>query len=438
MQQILLETDGALSVQAAAQAIRSSLSGETFQGKRAALLIVPDYTRVHSNAGWIANQYYHLLEDSGIHVDLLEALGTHAPMTQAQCAAMYGDIPFSRFLAHDWRRDTVCIGHIPAAFIAELSEGALETSVPVELNRRLFQPDYGLILSIGQVVPHEVVGMSNQSKNLFVGCGGAQMIHASHMLGAVYGLERVMGRDFSPVRRMFDYAQAHFLSGLPVCYVLTVTAASGKGSAMHGLYIGRSRQVFEQAVAQAQSRNLIFVEHPLKKAVVYLDSEEFTSTWLGNKAIYRTRMAMADGGELFILAPGVRRFGEDAAMDALIRRYGYRGREEILRLCRQESALQENLSAAAHLIHGSSDGRFSITYCTCLLGREEVENAGYRYLPFAQAASRLDFARFPDGMHTVCGEDVYFISNPALGLWSTHARFAENLLEKPVNKKEPV
>lgn len=425
MQEILLETGGVLSETETAQAIRSSLSGESFRGKSAALLIVPDYTRLHSGAGKIANAYFHLLEDAGIHVDLLEALGTHAPMTQAQCAAMYGDIPFSRFIPHAWRQDTVRIGEIPAAFVAGLSEGRLDMEIPVELNRRIFDPRYGLILSIGQVVPHEVAGMSNESKNLFVGCGGARMIHTSHMLGAVFGLERVMGRDFSPVRRLFDYAQKKFLSHLPLFYVLTVTTARGAEVSLHGLYIGRDRRVFERAAAQAQQKNVIFVDHPLKKAAVYLDGEEFTSTWLGNKAIYRTRMAMADGGELFILAPGVRRFGEDAEMDALIRRYGYRGRREILRLCGQESALQENLSAAAHLIHGSSEGRFTITYCTRLLSQAEVEGAGYRYLPYAQASSRFDFSRLPDGMQHTGGEEVYFISNPALGLWSTRARFAE-------------
>jgi hypothetical protein len=83
------------------------------------------------------------------------------------------------------------------------------------------------------------------------------------------------------------------------------------------------------------------------------------STWLGNKAVYRTRMAMADGGELIILAPGVKEFGEDHEIDRLIRKYGYRGTPATLAAVKANEELRNNLSAAAHLIHGSSEGRFN-------------------------------------------------------------------------------
>ncbi len=334
------------------------------------LLVVPDFTRCHSNAGAIAGWYYHALKDN-CRVDLLVALGTHVAMTEDECRRMYPGIPYGRFIMHNWRRDTVKLGEVPGGFVREVSGGLVGDAISVEVNRLLVEGGYGLIVSIGQVVPHEVVGMANHSKNIFVGCGGAAMINGSHMLGAFYGMERMMGRDKTPVRRVFDYAAEVFLRHLPLCYALTVTTADRGVNAIitHGLFIGQGRGPFERAVALAQQTNLTLLDAPLQKVVVYLDADEFKSTWLGNKSIYRTRMAIADGGQLIVLAPGVDKFGEDKAIDALIRKYGYCGRENIIRLCAQNEDLRGNLSAAAHLIHGSSDGRFSVTYCTRHLPR---------------------------------------------------------------------
>ena len=387
------------------------------------LLVPPDATRSHSGAGKIVNIYYHLLKDT-CKVDILPALGTHVAMTQAECARMYGDIPYEWFLEHNWRTDVVRIGEVPGDYIEAISEGLFCDPVDIEIDRRLLDPKYDLILSVGQVVPHEVVGMANYTKNILVGCGGDQIINASHILGAFYGMERIMGKDFSPVRKLFDYAETHFLKGFPLSYVLTVTTAVHDEVSIHGLFIGRDRRLFEQAVALSQEKNLIFTDKPFGKVAVYLDPEEFRSTWLGNKSIYRTRMAMADGGELIILAPGVERFGEDMAIDKLIRKYGYRGREYIIDCCKKNGDIQQNLSAAAHLIHGSSDGRFDITYCTKHLTGEEVTGVGFGYMPYEQATRRYDPARLKDGFNTLPdGEEVFFISNPALGLWADRSKF---------------
>lgn len=386
------------------------------------LLLVPDYTRYHSNAGAIANIYYHLLKDH-CQVDLLEALGTHVPMTAEQITDMYGDIPQERFLIHNWRTGVVKIGQVPREFVSEVSEGVYNEPVDVEVSR-YFYGGYDLILSIGQVVPHEVVGMANQAKNIFVGCGGSSMINSSHILGAFYGMERMMGHDKTPVRKVFDYAAEHFLADLPIYYALTVTTAPGGDIQMHGLFIGKERSCFEKAVALAQKKNMNLVDEPMKKVVVYLNDSEFHSTWLGNKSIYRTRMAIADGGELIVLAPGVRVFGEDEDNDKLIRKYGYCGRENVIQLCKTQDDLKQNLSAAAHLIHGSSDGRFSITYCTRYLTREEVEGVCFNYIPYDEAAKRYDPAKLKDGFNTLDdGEEIFYISNPALGLWADKSKY---------------
>ena len=406
--------------------IKESLS-QSIQGRdlKKVLLLPPDITRSNSGAGLLTSIYYELINNTGAHVDILPALGTHAPMTIDEQIAFFGEtIPADRFLVHKWRGGVTKIGEVPASFVREVSEGVMDESIDVEVSNYLLDTSYDLILSIGQVVPHEVVGMANYTKNIVVGCGGSSFINKSHMLGAFYGLERVMGRDYSPVRKVFDYAQQNFLSKLPIEYVLTVTVTESEKVNIIGLYIGKERDGFTRAVKLSQKHNLNYVKAPLKTCVVWLDEREFHSTWLGNKAIYRTRMAMADGGNLIILAPGVKMFGEDKENDRLIRKYGYIGRENILKLCKTEPELQNNLSAAAHLIHGSSDGRFNITYATKYLSREEVEGAAFDYMPFDEAVKKYNPETLKQGYSIMPdGEEVYFIGNPALGLWVLEGAF---------------
>lgn len=383
------------------------------------LILPPDFTRLYSGAGMITAAFLRALPAS-THVDVMPALGTHEPMTEAECRTFFeGAVDYQNLIRHDWRHDVVKIGVVPGDLVASVSEGLVTTPIDVEVNRRLLDPSYDLILSVGQVVPHEVVGMANYSKNIFVGCGGSSMINSSHMLGAFYGLERTMGRDHAPVRAVFDYAEEHFLRSLPLTYALTVTTNRSDRTAIHFLTFTREREGFESAVSQSRKRNLVHVDEPFSKAVVYLDPREFKSTWLGNKAIYRTRMAIRDGGSLLILAPGVRKFGEDAENDRLIRRYGYAGRENILRLTAENADLQANLSVAAHLIHGSSDGRFSVTYAVKALSEEEVRGVYFDYADYDQMAARYDPSKLRDGWNTTPdGERFFYISNPALGLWT--------------------
>ncbi len=413
---MVYEYENGIPAEVLQEALEKSLEGREL---KKVLILPPDFTRMYSGAGKITAIYYHLLKDT-CQVDIMPALGTHAPMTKEEWVAFFGeDVPFEAMIVHNWRNDVVKVGEVPASFVSEVSEGLVKSSIDVEVNRRLVDPSYDLILSIGQVVPHEVVGMANYGKNIFVGCGGSSMINSSHMLGAFYGMERIMGKDFSPVRRVFDYAEQNFLAHIPLLYVLTTTTNKGDDVTIHGLYIGRERSNFEAAVKKSQQLNLTHMKQRLQKVVVYLDPREFKSTWLGNKAIYRTRMAIADGGELIVLAPAVGRFGEDDENDRLIRKYGYVGRENVLKLvdAPENADLRDNLSVAAHLIHGSSDGRFQITYCAGKLTEEEVRGAAFQYMPYEQAAAKYDPKKLVDGFNTVDGEEIFYISNPALGLW---------------------
>ena len=386
-------------------ALLQSLEGRTL---RNVLILPPDFTRFHSNAGFITNVYYHALTDIGVNVDIMPALGTHVAVTKQQWDAMFGDIPYEKMLVHDWRNDVVKLGEAPAEFLEEITENLWHDSVSVEVNKRVMDEKYDLIISPGQVVPHEVIGMSNHAKNLFVGVGGSDMINKSHMVGAVYGMERMMGKDYTPVRKLFDYGMEHFLNERPILFVLTVTTAPGGKIRTHGLFIGEGRNCLTEAVKLAQEKNIDFVEHGLKKCVVYLDPSEFKSTWLGNKAVYRTRMAMADGGELIILAPGVERFGEDLQVDGLIRKYGYKGRLHTLEEFNkpENEDLRANMGVAAHLIHGSSDGRFSITYAVKEISQEEIAGVGFIPASYDELAKKYDPHALSFGYNTVDGEEV--------------------------------
>ncbi len=391
--------------------------------RKRVLAVPPDFTRFHSKAGELTEMAWEFYGDA--MTDVLPALGTHTAMTDAQIRTMFGKTPRELFRVHDWRNDIVTLGEVPGEFMREVSEGKLDYSWPAQVNKLLRDGGHDLILSIGQVVPHEVVGMANGSKNIFVGTGGVMGIHRSHFLGAVYGMERMMGRADTPVRRVLNYASEHFGKMLPqIVYVQTVVNKNAAGElVMRGLFIGDDNECFERAAALSLQCNFLMMHREIKKAVVYLDPAEFHSTWLGNKSVYRTRMALADGAELIVLAPGVMEFGEDKTIDTLIRRYGYCGTPATLEAVKNDPELAANLSAAAHLIHGSSEGRFTIRYCPGGLTRAEIESVHFAYGDLTEYAVKYDPAKLVDGWNVVGGEEIFYISNPGLGLWAYRGRF---------------
>lgn len=389
-------------------------------GVKKVLIIPPDYTRCYSYAGEITQILYRKLSPAAT-VHVMPALGTHMAMDEEELDKFFGDVvPREAILVHHWQSDTVRLGYVPAEVCAEISNGLFPEQIDVEVNHLLVDGGFDLILSVGQVVPHEVVGMANYSKNIFVGTGGREMINKSHMLSAICGMEKALGVIDSPARKVYDYAQKHFIDGkLPLVYLQTVTTREGEEVKLHGLYIGQSRRPFELAAQLSQKLNICHVERRAKKVVTYLEPTELKTTWVGNKGIYRTRMTVADGGELLILAPGVKAFGENEEMDAMTRKYGYTGTEHILDLYRQ-GAFEGRLMSAAHLIQGSSDGRFRITYATRPenLSKEEIESVGYQWADYEETARRYDPHALKEGWNTLPdGEEIYFVGTPALGLW---------------------
>ena len=384
------------------------------------LLLPPDITRAHSGAGWIAESLYHFFTERGAEVFLIPTLGQHVPHTPEQNKWMFGSVPEERILPHDWRGGSRVIGEVSADFVKEASKGKADWPIPVSLNTTLLDGGWDLVINIGHIVPHEVLGFANHNKNYFIGLGGKEMICASHMMAACCGIENNLGQLITPLRHCYNKAENDYLGDLPDLYLEVVMAYNADGVLEHtGFYAGDDLDTYLMG-AEASRRQNITVVPPLKKVVAVMQGDEFHSTWVANKAIYRTRMAMADGGELLIIAPGLRRFGEQDDVDVLIRKYGYSGTEKILRLWKTEPVLQDLTHGTAHLIHGSSEGRFRITYAPGHLSKDEIESVGFGYADLAETLRRYDPAALKNGFNTMPdGEEIYFISTPSAGLWST-------------------
>ncbi len=402
------------------------------------IILPPDGTRFHSKAGYLTDLAARELgERLGA---VMPALGTHIPMTEEELRRMFPHTPLGKFRPHDWRNDVVEIGRLEAPWVEKITGGAVSYDWPAQANKLLRDGGASLVLSIGQVVPHEVIGMANHLKNLFVGVGGKEAIDKSHFAGAAYGMEKMMGRADTPVRALFDEAYRRYSSALPpILYALTVVgrrsdaenqvAGTAKGSlAVRGLFVGFGKECFDAAAALARKVNVDILDRPIKRALVYLDPDEYRTTWLGNKAVYRTRMAMEDGGELLVMAPGLRRFGEDPGIDALIRAHGYRPAQEIKRRVHAYPELAEALSAAAHLIHGSSEGRFTVRYCPGPgVTREEIESVGFQWGDLEEIRTLYDVDQLDVGWNALPdGEELFFVPNPALGLWAERERFNQS------------
>ena len=388
------------------------------------LLLPPDATRAHSGAGALSVALFKRLSPYA-EVKLLPALGTHEAMSDSELIGMFPGIPRDRFLVHDFRGAVSTLGSVPGSFVRHVSKGRVDYDVPCQVAHTIRHGGWDRVISVGQLVPHEVIGIANHAKNVFVGTGGKQSIDRTHFLGAVCGMESMMGRAHTPVRDVLNYMSAQIAQELPLTYLCTVRKKDSRGQIQtHGLYAGDDEGCFLAGAPLVQRLNLDLLERPLQKVVVYLDPHEFRTTWLGNKAIYRTRMAIADGGELVVLGPGVRRFGEDAGIDQLIRRHGYRGTPHTLQQLERDPELADSLSAAAHLIHGSSEGRFKVTWAAGGLSREEVTSVGYAWADVGPLLQRYAPERLVDGTNRLPdGEEIFFVSNPGLGLWALRENF---------------
>ena len=395
---------------------------------RRALILPPDLTRYHSGAGRLSNDLYHLLGPD-CRTDLMPTLGQHVPHTSQENRWMFGDIPEDRILVHDWRGPkNDRLGEVPAEFIRYATGGRADWPLPVEINGAVTRGGYDLIVNIGQVVPHEVLGFANHNKNYFIGLGSKDMICASHMMAAMCGIEDNLGQIITPLRACYNVAERDYLSNLPHVYVLVIKTRDEKGQLVTtGFYVGDDLETYVRAARYAREHTVILFDKPLPKVVCHMDHREFHSTWVANKAVYRTRKVVADGGELIVIAPGVDRFGEQDEVDRMIRRYGYKGTPNTLEAYKRDAELRDLGHAAAHLIHGSSEGRFRITYAPGKVTRQEVESIGFNYLDTQTALQRYNPEKLHEGLNSIDGEEFYYISSPSLGLWTARDKYLASL-----------
>ncbi|HEV2968880.1 MAG TPA: lactate racemase domain-containing protein [Pirellulales bacterium] len=395
---------------------------------RRVLLLPPDITRMHSGAGRITEILYNLLVDEA-EVHVIPTLGQHVPHSVDQNRRMFGSIPNELIHAHDWRGGCIAVGEVPARMVDQQTDGLADWPLPIVLNRMLMEGPWDLVINVGHVVPHEVLGFANHNKNYFIGLGGKDLICAAHMMAAACGIENNLGNLITPLRACFNWAEDQYLSQLPDLYVQVVLARNAGGQLVHtGLYVGDDLETYLAAARQSREQNITLLDEPIDKIVCVMQGDEFFSTWVADKAIYRTRMALADGGELVIIAPGLKRFGEQPDVDALIRKYGYVGTERVMEQYRRNADMQDLAHATAHLIHGSTEGRFTVTYAPGHLSRAEIEQVNYRYADIGQMMDRYQPSRRQQGWNTTDdGERFYFIPTPSAGLWATR----EKLFSRP-------
>ena len=391
------------------------------------LIIPPDITRYHSGAGELTEMLYDMLSSES-NIDILPALGQHFPHTDKENKWMFGSIPNEHIYAHDWKKGCKSLGEISADYVKKVTEGKASWPLPIQINKMVVEGNYDLIVNIGQVVPHEVIGFANHNKNYFAGLGSKDAIDASHMLSACWGIEKTLGRIMTPLRVCFNKAEEDFLNKLPDVYILVVNAGNSPNQFVTtGLYVGDDVETYLLAAQRSKIHNITVLDKPIKKVVAYMAPEEFRSTWLANKAIYRTRMAIADGGELLVIAPGLETFGEQQEIDGLIRKYGYVGTEKVMEFYKENDDLKNSRSAAAHLIHGSSGERFNVTYAPGKMSKEELEKVNFQYVDINEAMKKYNPRKLKDGWNKMLdGEEIYYIGAPAMGLWSCREKLKDN------------
>jgi nickel-dependent lactate racemase len=392
------------------------------------LLLPPDITRMHSGAGRLTEMLYNLLSgEADVHV--IPTLGQHVPHTPEENRTMFGAIPNERIHAHDWRGGCVEVGEIPGRYVDEVTQGAANWDMPIVLNRMLMEEPWDLIINVGHVVPHEVLGFANHNKNYFIGLGGKDLICTAHMAAASCGIENNLGNLITPLRACFNRAEDEYLGQLPDLYVQVVLARNEKDQLVHtGVHVGDDLETYLDAARQSREQNITLLDEPIDKIVCVMQGDEFFSTWVANKSVYRTRMALSDGGELIVIAPGLKRFGEQADVDALIRKYGYVGTERVMKQYQTNADMQDLAHGTAHLMHGSSEGRFTITYAPGHMNKAEIEGVNFSYADISEAIDRYQPGSRKQGWNTTAdGERFYFIPTPSAGLWATR----EKLFSRP-------
>src|SRR5215203_2404323 len=313
------------------------------------LAIIPDKTRDDNTHLLfpIANEF--LMNRGVAAFDALVAQGTHPPMSQAQKLAKIGDTDFhGRLYDHRWDQpdELVTIGELSAERVRELTGGLIEQAVPVSINKLLEPENYDTVLVFGATVPHEVAGFAGGAKYFFPGVAGPELTHTTHWLGALAGIENIIGQVETPTRHLIEAAAAFVPT--PVIALTTVSTRDQSGFKTRALFAGDLRGTVRRAAEVSQQVHVRYTGRRYKRVVALLD-DHYDELWVGGKASYKLGGIIERGGELIIYAPHLSAIS--ATHGALIEKYGYAPLERVRDMVEGSDELRANLCVAAHLAH---------------------------------------------------------------------------------------
>ncbi|MBN1380571.1 MAG: DUF2088 domain-containing protein [Deltaproteobacteria bacterium] len=292
------------------EAILSIIEGGTprhlFQGKRV-LVLTPDATRTCPLPVMI-RAVRRVIGSRCARLDFMVALGTHPIMAEADILELYGISPAerqgayatSRFLNHRWDlpQSFRLIGVLTEDQVESISQGLFREEVPITINKAVY--DYDLVLILGPVFPHEVVGFSGGAKYLFPGISGGEFLHFFHWLGAVITCMRIIGVKDNPVRRLIHEALANV--SVPVHCLAMVVASDGN---LCGLYAGDPVNAWSAAADLSARMHIVMKQKPYRLVLGHAP-RRYDEIWTAGKVMYKLEPVVADGGTLIIYAPHIR------------------------------------------------------------------------------------------------------------------------------------
>ncbi len=387
------------------------------------LSIIPDKTR-DDNTDILFPIAAEILQGRQIsQFDALVAQGTHVPMTDEEKRSKIGanenSVPgLGHVYDHQWNvpEELVTIGELSAARVTELTGGLITKAVPVNLNRRLGPGVYDTVLIFSATVPHEVAGFAGGAKYLFPGVAGPDLTHATHWLGALAGIENVIGRVETPTRHMIE-AAADFVAAQIITLNSVITREEDNRLRTHALFAGDFRGAFRRAAEVSREVHIKYTGRKYQRVVALLD-EHYDELWVGGKASYKLGGIIEAGGELIIYAPHLRSISETHGR--LIEKYGYAPLDRVREMVALSTELQNNLAVAAHLAHVSYAGqrddsgrvvpRYRITMASAL----DEETCRRVHLGFMDHRKfrREDYENDPDTLVVErAGRDLYLVAS---------------------------
>jgi len=375
--------DGFLSEQDLFEVVHEAWKKEAVDGKRL-LFVIPDYTRSMPMPAMF-RALFDALDARVAKMDYLIALGTHPPMTDAQIHTLLGITPEERsrryrkvgIFNHEWQNPEMLaeIGVLSDDEVAEISNGLMRESVPVTINRRVF--DYDLVCIVGPVFPHEVVGFSGGNKYFYPGIAGPDILNFFHWLGALITNYEINGSKHTPVRAVVDKAAA-MIAVQKRCFCLTVIGKDTKA-----VFFGTPEQAWDKAADLSAQTHIIYKPKPFKSILAVIPAM-YDEIWTAGKGMYKLEPVVADGGELIIYAPHVNEIS--ITHGAYIKQVGYHVRDYFASRMDQFKDIPRGI--LAHCTHVRGAGTFQngvekprvqVTLATAIPEPEcRAVNLGYR------------------------------------------------------------